>query len=126
MALKRTMCSLPRGQWRTRHPRCLRRIKSGNKLVSFAHHLAVHEALHSRNVHIENQVSGVQAGRDNNATLINGASVVLGATGGMEAIERGVNHFLEGSDILMKSLDEVAKLHPFVGGATREPILILL
>ncbi|KAF8516802.1 hypothetical protein JB92DRAFT_2909317 [Gautieria morchelliformis] len=64
---------------------------------------------------VENQVSGVQAGRDNNATLINGVSVVLGATGGLEAIEQGVNHFLEGSAILMKSLDEVAKLYPFVG-----------
>ncbi|KAF8516788.1 hypothetical protein JB92DRAFT_2909192 [Gautieria morchelliformis] len=66
---------------------------------------------------IENQVSGAQAGRDNNATLINGVSVVLGATGALEAIEQGLNHFLEGSAILMKSLDEVAKLHPFVGVA---------
>ncbi|KAF8581694.1 hypothetical protein K439DRAFT_202072 [Ramaria rubella] len=35
----------------------------------------------------------------------------------MEAIEHGVNSFLETSAVLMKTLDEVGKLHPFIGVA---------
>ncbi|KAJ6560234.1 hypothetical protein B0H19DRAFT_1146862 [Mycena capillaripes] len=41
--------------------------------------------------------------------------VVVEAVGGVEAIEEGVNTFLEGSQVLMNALGEVAKLHPFIG-----------
>ncbi|KAJ7461994.1 hypothetical protein FB451DRAFT_1267439 [Mycena latifolia] len=44
-------------------------------------------------------------------------AVVIEAAGGMEAIEEGVNTFLEGSQVLMNALGEVAKLHPFIGVA---------
>jgi hypothetical protein len=33
-----------------------------------------------------------------------------------KALEDGLHGFLEGVQVLMKGLDEVAKLHPFVGG----------
>ncbi|KAJ7248435.1 hypothetical protein C8J57DRAFT_1358239 [Mycena rebaudengoi] len=47
------------------------------------------------------------------------ASVAAGVdiVGGMEAIEEGVNTFMEGSQVLMRALSEVAKLHPFIGVA---------
>lgn len=52
-----------------------------------------------------------------NATgMVSGIQTVLEITGGMDAITEGINHFLEGSTVLMNALDEVAKLHPFVGG----------
>ena len=34
----------------------------------------------------------------------------------MQAIEQGINSFLEGSTTLMNALDSVEKLHPFIGG----------
>jgi hypothetical protein len=40
-------------------------------------------------------------------------AVVVEAVGGVEAIEEGVNTFMEGSQVLMNALGEVAKLHPF-------------
>ncbi|KAJ6536682.1 hypothetical protein DFH09DRAFT_1324428 [Mycena vulgaris] len=52
------------------------------------------------------------------ALLVAGVSmVVVEAAGGIEAIEEGVNTFLEGSQVLMNALGEVAKLHPFIGVA---------
>jgi hypothetical protein len=67
-------------------------------------------------------VTAVLVTRDNHVNLINGVSQVLATTGGLKAIEQGVNHFLEGSAILIKGLNEVAELHPFVKGAPREII----
>lgn len=34
-----------------------------------------------------------------------------------ESIQKGVNTFMEAVPILMKALDEVAKVHPFISGA---------
>lgn len=39
-----------------------------------------------------------------------------------DAIEKGVNVFMETVPVLMKALDEVAKVHPFISG-TGEPVL---
>lgn len=39
-------------------------------------------------------------------------------TGVTEAIEKGVNGFLETMPIFMKALDEVSKVHPFISGMT--------
>lgn len=36
--------------------------------------------------------------------------------GGTEAIESNIKSFLEGSQVLLDALDEVGKLHPFIGG----------
>ena len=33
-----------------------------------------------------------------------------------ESIQKGVNTFMEAVPILMKALDEVAKVHPFISG----------
>jgi hypothetical protein len=33
-----------------------------------------------------------------------------------DAIQNGINTFLDGMPVLMKALDEISKLHPFVGG----------
>jgi len=33
-----------------------------------------------------------------------------------DAIEKGVNTFMEAVPALMKALDEVAKIHPFISG----------
>jgi hypothetical protein len=41
----------------------------------------------------------------------------------MQAIEQGVNHFAEGSAVLMNALDEVSKLHPFIGGDLEQFLL---
>ena len=39
-----------------------------------------------------------------------------------DAIEKGVNTFMEAVPVLMKALDEVAKIHPFISG-TCESVL---
>ena len=41
---------------------------------------------------------------------------VIQASGAVDVIKKGLNSFMEDIPWLMKSLDEVAKLHPFVGG----------
>jgi hypothetical protein len=46
--------------------------------------------------------------------IINGITTGLEVVGGMEAIEQGLNTFMEGMPVLMNALDEVAKLHPYV------------
>lgn len=45
------------------------------------------------------------------------------STGVMEAIEKGVNGFLEAMPTLMKALDEVAKIHPFISGTSMLNVL---
>jgi hypothetical protein len=47
------------------------------------------------------------------AIIVAGVSEVVEAVGGIDAIEEGVNNFMEGSQVLMNALGEVAKLHPF-------------
>ncbi|KAJ7901712.1 hypothetical protein B0H14DRAFT_1250148 [Mycena olivaceomarginata] len=49
--------------------------------------------------------------------IIDGITTGLEAVGGMEVIEQGLNTFMEGMPVLMNALDEVAKLHPFIGVA---------
>ncbi|KAJ7126471.1 hypothetical protein C8R43DRAFT_708313 [Mycena crocata] len=51
------------------------------------------------------------------AAIATGVVAGLTAVGGMEAIEHGLNTFMEGIPVLMNALDEVAKLHPFIGVA---------
>jgi hypothetical protein len=40
----------------------------------------------------------------------------VGQTDMGKAIKEGIDHFFDGMPVLMKALDEVAKLHPFIGG----------
>jgi len=52
----------------------------------------------------------------NNEVVVSTIKAGLEMAGGIEAIEQGVNKFMEGSKVLMDALDGVAKLHPFIGG----------
>ena len=47
---------------------------------------------------------------------------VVEASGAVEIIKSGLNSFMEDIPWLMKSLDEVAKIHPFVQGTQLRPI----
>lgn len=51
--------------------------------------------------------------------IATGVVAGLTAVGGMEAIEHGLNTFMDGIPVLMNALDEVAKLHPCVPLFTR-------
>ncbi|KAJ6591119.1 hypothetical protein DFH09DRAFT_1138663 [Mycena vulgaris] len=66
---------------------------------------------------LENGVAGAMAKQSQGAVIIAGIKTGLDAVGGMEAIEKGINSFMEGMPVLMNALDEVAKLHPFIGVA---------
>ena len=44
------------------------------------------------------------------------------ASGAVQMIKSGLNSFMEDIPWLMKSLDEVAKIHPFVQGTPAEPL----
>lgn len=68
---------------------------------------------------IGNGVLAVQEHQENSMTMAGGFKILLDQTGGTDAIEDGINGFVEHSEVLMKALDNVAKLHPFVGGKLR-------
>lgn len=52
----------------------------------------------------------------NNAVIISTVQAGITAVGGVEAIQTGLNSFMEHATVIMKTLDEVSKLHPFIGG----------
>ncbi|KAJ7507339.1 hypothetical protein B0H11DRAFT_2319240 [Mycena galericulata] len=66
---------------------------------------------------IENGVARAEAKEGSANAMMKGITQGLEAVGGMEAIEQGLNSFMEGMPVLMNALDEVAKLHPFIGVA---------
>jgi hypothetical protein len=45
------------------------------------------------------------------ATVVTAAQTDIG-----KAIKHGIDHFSEGMPILMKALDELKAVHPFIGG----------
>ena len=49
-------------------------------------------------------------------TLAAPAKALLDTPHVADAIEKGVNTFMEAVPSLMKALDEVAKVHPFISG----------
>jgi len=51
-------------------------------------------------------------------TLVVPAKAFMDTPQVAEAIQNGVNTFMEAVPILMKALDEVAKVHPFISGAS--------
>jgi hypothetical protein len=51
-------------------------------------------------------------------TLVVPAKALMDTPQIAEAIEKGVNTFMEAVPALMKALDEVAKIHPFISGAS--------
>ncbi|KAF7307764.1 hypothetical protein MKEN_01136500 [Mycena kentingensis (nom. inval.)] len=66
---------------------------------------------------LENGVSSAMVNEGKATVVATGVKMGLEAVGGMEAIEQGLNTFMEGMPVLMNALDEIAKLHPFVGVA---------
>ena len=52
-------------------------------------------------------------------TLAVPTKALLDAPQVADAIEKGVNTFMETVPTLMKALDEVAKIHPFISGEPR-------
>ncbi|KAJ7777866.1 hypothetical protein DFH07DRAFT_796416 [Mycena maculata] len=50
-------------------------------------------------------------------TIMTTIKTALDGVSGLEVIENGINSFMEGMPVLMNALDEVAKLHPFIGVA---------
>jgi hypothetical protein len=68
--------------------------------------------------HEENNIMQAQVKEGKAAAFATGVAAGLTAVGGMEVIEHGLNTFMEGIPVLMNALDEVAKLHPFIGGTS--------
>ncbi|KAF7297297.1 hypothetical protein MIND_00962900 [Mycena indigotica] len=66
---------------------------------------------------IETGISTSQAKQSQAELVVVGIKTGLDMVGGMDAIEQGLNTFMEGMPVLMNALDEIAKLHPFVGVA---------
>jgi hypothetical protein len=62
----------------------------------------------------ENGAAGATEKEAKGVVIMAGIKTGLEAVGGMEAIEKGLNSFMEGMPVLMSALDEVAKLHPYV------------
>lgn len=60
-----------------------------------------------------------QYSTENQATIestVKKIAVMASATVDFNAVEEGISGFVEGTKVLMRGLDEVAKLHPFIGG----------
>ena len=51
-------------------------------------------------------------------TLAVPARALMDMTPIAETIQEGVNAFMDAVPVLMKALDEVAKIHPFISGAS--------
>ncbi|KAJ7057115.1 hypothetical protein C8F01DRAFT_1372411, partial [Mycena amicta] len=66
---------------------------------------------------VENGAVAAMGKEAQGASIIAGIKIGLDAVGGLEGIEKGINAFMEGMPVLMNALDEVAKLHPFIGVA---------
>ncbi|KAF7329876.1 VPS13 domain-containing protein [Mycena kentingensis (nom. inval.)] len=66
---------------------------------------------------IEDGGVAAMAKQSQGAAMVEGIKTGLEMVGGMEAIEKGLNAVKDGMPVLMSALDEVAKLHPFVGVA---------
>ncbi|KAK7042365.1 hypothetical protein R3P38DRAFT_2890069 [Favolaschia claudopus] len=62
---------------------------------------------------LENGTKSVMARQEMGTSIVSGIKTGLEVVGGMEAIEKGLNTFMEGMPVLVKALDEVAKLHPY-------------
>nr|GAT44772.1 predicted protein [Mycena chlorophos] len=66
---------------------------------------------------VENGIQGAMAREAQGASELAIVETELTAVGVLETIENGIHSLAEGMPVLMNALDEVAKLHPFVGVA---------
>ncbi|KAF7292835.1 VPS13 domain-containing protein [Mycena indigotica] len=65
----------------------------------------------------ENGITGAMAAQAKGVVVVTAVKAGLNAVGGLEGIEKGINALMEGMPVLMSALDELTKLHPFVGVA---------
>ncbi|CAK5278366.1 unnamed protein product [Mycena citricolor] len=66
---------------------------------------------------VEDSVTGAMDDSAQPVAFVQGVETGLDAVGAMQVIEKGLSTFMEGMPVLMSALDEVAKLHPFIGVA---------
>ncbi|KAF7319402.1 VPS13 domain-containing protein [Mycena chlorophos] len=66
---------------------------------------------------VENGIQGAMTREAQGASELTIVETELTAVGVLETIENGIHSLAEGMPVLMNALDEVAKLHPFVGVA---------
>ena len=72
---------------------------------------------------IGNKINGLTSKVDYVNTIMDGASQMANAleqSDAVQKIERGIQRFADNIPWLMKSLDEVAKVHPAVTGTCRK------
>ena len=68
---------------------------------------------------LESRVDTVNGTVSNAQQVAQPLLAAVQASGAVDAIKSGLNSFMEDIPWLMKSLDEVAKIHPFVTGTHR-------
>jgi hypothetical protein len=66
--------------------------------------------------YLEDGVNSIQGQQAAFNTIMPPVKAFVAATGISDAIEKGINKFLEETPIVMKMLDEVAKVHPVIAG----------
>jgi hypothetical protein len=73
----------------------------------------------------EGHVNSINNAISTTNPISNVVSTALSLAGGADAIKENMSAFAEHSAVLIKALDEVAKLHPFVGGMLYQTLLPL-
>jgi len=63
-------------------------------------------------------ISAVQGDATPFAPVISAAANAVGQSDIGKAVKEGIDHFFDGMPVLMKALDEVKNLHPFIGGTS--------
>ncbi|KAF7292837.1 VPS13 domain-containing protein [Mycena indigotica] len=65
----------------------------------------------------ENGITNAMAAEAKAIVVVGAVKTGINVVGGLEDIEKGIHTLMEGMPVLMSALDEVAKLHPFIGVA---------
>lgn len=69
----------------------------------------------------ENAVVLVQAAAPSSTNALLSIEYMFDGTGKIQSIEKDISGIMQGSIVLMAALDEIAKLHPFIGGTASLP-----
>jgi hypothetical protein len=67
--------------------------------------------------HVEDLLDSTQGGHPVLNIVLPPVKALIDTTGIANAIENGVNGFLDGMPVFMNALDDVAKIHSFIAGA---------
>jgi hypothetical protein len=73
---------------------------------------------------VENGAAGAMVKETKGTAIVSSVKTGLETVGGMEAIEKGINSFMDGMPVLMNALDEVAKIHPYALFFSNKPARI--